>query len=86
MKSLKAAAVVAGSLLVAGFATPALALDGAGVKPADLGGAVNNAVKGVKVGGSDATDLLGSENALAPNGVQKATGALGKQGNIKLTS
>lgn len=86
MKSLKAAAVVAGSLIVAGFATPALALDGAGVKPADLGGAVNNVAKGVKVGGADATDLLGSGNALSPNTVQKATGALGKQGNVQLTN
>jgi hypothetical protein len=41
MKSLKAAAVVAGSLVVAGGAAPAFAYDPADVTPTSLNGAVN---------------------------------------------
>ncbi|MDQ1045694.1 hypothetical protein [Streptomyces sp. V4I2] len=82
MKSLKAAVIAAGSLVMAGFATPALALDGAGVKPADLGGAVNN-VKGVKVGGGRDGPARFGQGPVAQC-VQKATGGLGKQGNIQL--
>lgn len=41
MKSLKAAAVVAGSLVVAGSAVPAFAYDTAELTPTSLNGAVN---------------------------------------------
>ncbi|MET9714847.1 hypothetical protein [Streptomyces rochei] len=41
MKSLKAAAVVAGSLVAAGSAAPALAYDPADITPTSLNGAVN---------------------------------------------
>lgn len=42
MKSLKAAAVVAGSLALAGAAAPAFAYDTAAVTPTSLNGAVNS--------------------------------------------
>ncbi|MBC9725137.1 hypothetical protein [Streptomyces sp. TRM68367] len=84
MKSLKAAAVVAGSLAVAGFAAPAVALDGAGVRPADLNRTVSNVADGINVGGKDATDLVRTNNLLKPNTVQKATGGLTTQGNGQL--
>ncbi|GAB2906393.1 hypothetical protein [Streptomyces heilongjiangensis] len=41
MKSLKAAAVVAGSIAIAGAATPAFAYDAADVTPSSLNGAVD---------------------------------------------
>ncbi|MFE0808992.1 hypothetical protein ACFW4M_29895 [Streptomyces sp. NPDC058794] len=41
MKSLKAAAVVAGSLVAAGSAAPAFAYDPADITPTSLNGAVN---------------------------------------------
>ncbi|MFE1023185.1 hypothetical protein ACFW5I_01230 [Streptomyces sp. NPDC058818] len=41
MKSLKAAAVVAGSLVAAGSAVPAFAYDAADITPTSLNGAVN---------------------------------------------
>ncbi|WP_121747369.1 hypothetical protein, partial [Streptomyces sp. E2N166] len=41
MKSLKAAAVVAGSLVAAGSAAPAFAYDAADITPTSLNGAVN---------------------------------------------
>ncbi|WP_330290887.1 hypothetical protein [Streptomyces sp. NBC_00576] len=46
MKSLKAAAVVAGSLVIAGAAAPAFAYDAADLTPASLNGAVNTLTKG----------------------------------------
>ncbi|MEU3250142.1 hypothetical protein [Streptomyces sp. NPDC006997] len=46
MKSLKAAAVVAGSLVVAGAAAPAFAYDTADLTPTSLNGAVNALTKG----------------------------------------
>ncbi|WP_320779159.1 hypothetical protein [Streptomyces sp. CRN 30] len=46
MKSLKAAAVVAGSLVVAGAAAPAFAYDTADLTPTSLNGAVNTLTKG----------------------------------------
>lgn len=46
MKSLKAAAVVAGSLAMAGAAAPASAHDAADLTPTSLNGAVNTLTKG----------------------------------------
>lgn len=46
MKSLKAAAVVAGSLVIAGAAAPAFAYDTAHLTPTSLNGAVNTLTKG----------------------------------------
>ncbi|MER6979953.1 hypothetical protein [Streptomyces carpinensis] len=46
MKSLKAAAVVAGSLVAAGAAAPAFAYDTAELTPTSLNGAVNTLTKG----------------------------------------
>lgn len=46
MKSLKAAAVVAGSLVLAGAAAPAFAQDTADLTPTSLNGAVNTLTKG----------------------------------------
>ncbi|MCW5251767.1 MULTISPECIES: hypothetical protein [unclassified Streptomyces] len=46
MKSLKAAAVVAGSLALAGAAAPAFAQNTADLTPTSLNGAVNSLTKG----------------------------------------
>ncbi|MFE6283382.1 hypothetical protein [Streptomyces sp. NPDC057877] len=46
MKSLKAAAVVVGSVVVAGAAAPASAYDTADLTPTSLNGAVNTLTKG----------------------------------------
>ncbi|GAA3915477.1 hypothetical protein GCM10023084_78610 [Streptomyces lacrimifluminis] len=46
MKSLKAAAVVAGSLVIAGAAAPAFAHDTADLTPTSLNGAVDTIAKG----------------------------------------
>jgi hypothetical protein len=46
MKSLKAAAVVAGSVVVAGAAAPAYAYNTADLTPTSLNGAVNTLTKG----------------------------------------
>ncbi|MBC7268621.1 hypothetical protein [Streptomyces broussonetiae] len=46
MKSLKAAAVVAGSMALAGAAAPAFAYDTADLTPTSLNGAVNTLTKG----------------------------------------
>ncbi|MEU2926080.1 hypothetical protein ABZ636_13695 [Streptomyces sp. NPDC007251] len=46
MKSLKAAAVVAGSVALAGVAAPAFAYNAADVTPTSLNGAVNQLTKG----------------------------------------
>ncbi|GAA2893315.1 hypothetical protein [Streptomyces mexicanus] len=46
MKSLKAAAVLAGSLVAAGAAAPAFAYDTADVTPTSLNGAFNSLTKG----------------------------------------
>ncbi|MFF0464343.1 hypothetical protein [Streptomyces mexicanus] len=46
MNSLKAAAVLAGSLVAAGAAAPAFAYDAADVTPTSLNGAVNSLTKG----------------------------------------
>ncbi|GAA0342596.1 hypothetical protein ACKI1I_39200 [Streptomyces turgidiscabies] len=46
MKSLKAAAVVAGSMVIAGVAAPAFAYETADLTPTSLNGAVNTLTKG----------------------------------------
>lgn len=46
MKSLKAAAVLAGSLVAAGTAAPAFAYDATALTPTSLNGAVNTITKG----------------------------------------
>ncbi|MGX1270055.1 hypothetical protein [Streptomyces phaeoluteigriseus] len=46
MKSLKAAAVVAGSMVIAGAAAPAFAYDTADLTPTSLNGAFNTLTKG----------------------------------------
>ncbi|MFV0135927.1 hypothetical protein ACLGIH_22385 [Streptomyces sp. HMX87] len=66
MKSLKAAAVIAGSVVLAGAATPALAQapGGAGIAPTGLDGAVDTLAKGPVhvVPLHHRPDVLGTEN------------------------
>jgi hypothetical protein len=76
MKSLKAAAIVAGSLVVAGLATPAVAADLAGGQP-DLNGNVRNLTQGVKAPGLDGQKLLDTKSGLVPKAVEKTTGTVG---------
>ncbi|KOG29133.1 hypothetical protein [Streptomyces resistomycificus] len=54
MKSLKAAAVVAGSMVLAGVAAPAFAHDTADLTPTSLNGAVDTLAKG----GLEPTDVM----------------------------
>jgi hypothetical protein len=77
MKSLKAAAIVAGSLVVAGLATPAVAADAAGNQPAGLNGGVRNLTQGVKAPGLDGQKMLDTKQGLAPKALKKTTGAVG---------
>ncbi|MFI1563005.1 hypothetical protein ACH4ZX_08010 [Streptomyces sp. NPDC020490] len=63
MKSLKAAAVVAGTLALAGATAPAYAQDAADVTPTSLNGAVNTLTKG-RIDPVDATPLHHRSNAL----------------------
>ncbi|RZU24812.1 hypothetical protein [Streptomyces sp. BK239] len=79
MKSLKAAAVVAGSMVIAGAAAPAFAHSTADLTPSSLNGAVNTLTKGPV----DVMPLQHQSNALntenkgsALNTVKEATGAL----------
>ncbi|MBN0046393.1 hypothetical protein JS756_20255 [Streptomyces actuosus] len=79
MKSLKAAAVVAGSVALAGAAAPAFAYDTADLTPTSLNGAVNSLTKGpIDVRPlqhqSDALDTENKDSVL--NTVKGATGAL----------
>lgn len=76
MKSLKAAAVVAGSLFVAGLATPAVAADAAGGRSADPTGTVGNLTRGVDVAGLG-QKLLDPKKGLASKALGKTTGAVG---------
>ncbi|MEU0671754.1 hypothetical protein ABZ330_02480 [Streptomyces sp. NPDC006172] len=79
MKSLKAAAVVAGSMVIAGVAAPAFAHSTADLTPSSLNGAVDTLTKGPV----DVMPLQQQSNALntenkgsALNAVKGATGAL----------
>ncbi|AVH58650.1 MULTISPECIES: hypothetical protein [Streptomyces] len=79
MKSLKAAAVVAGSMAVASAAAPAFAYDAAEVTPTSLNGAVNTLTQGpIDVmplrHQSSALDTENKDSVL--NTVKGATGAL----------
>ena len=82
MKSLKAAAVVAGSLAIAGAAAPAFAYSPADVTPTSLTGAVNTLTSG-QLQPADVmplqhqSDALDTENKSSPlNTVKGATAAL----------
>ncbi|MFF4749940.1 hypothetical protein ACWD5R_19415 [Streptomyces sp. NPDC002514] len=82
MKSLKAAAVVAGSVALVGVAAPAFAHNTADLTPTSLNGAVNTLTKG-PLTVDDAMPLKHQSNALntekkgsALNAVKGATGAV----------
>ncbi|WP_416974317.1 hypothetical protein [Streptomyces sp. 4F14] len=82
MKSLKAAAVVAGSIALAGAAAPAFAHSTADLTPTSLTGAVNTLTSG-NLTAKDVmplqhqSDALNTENEGSPlNAVKGATGAL----------
>ncbi|MGW3955119.1 hypothetical protein ACWEKM_30230 [Streptomyces sp. NPDC004752] len=82
MKSLKAAAVVAGSVALAGVAAPAFAHNSADLTPTSLNGAVDTLTKG-PLTVNDAMPLQHQSNALDTenkgsvlNAVKGATGAL----------
>ncbi|MFI1353105.1 hypothetical protein ACH4TV_05905 [Streptomyces sp. NPDC020898] len=88
MKSLKAAAVVAGSLVIAGAAAPAFAYDTADLTPTSLNGAVNTLTKGPLdvqqlqplQQQSNALDTENKESALST--VKGATTALNSNGGL----
>ncbi|MFE1443436.1 hypothetical protein [Streptomyces sp. NPDC058739] len=90
MKSLKAAAVVAGSLALAGAAAPAFAASSADLTPTSLTGAVNNVTSGrLQPGVADAmplqhqSDALNTENPESVlNTVKGATTALNSAGGL----
>ncbi|WP_033325142.1 hypothetical protein [Streptomyces yerevanensis] len=73
MKSLKAAAIVAGSLFVAGLATPAVAADAAGVQPVDL----KKKVSTLTQAGPLKTVLALTKQGLVPEVPEKKTGVVG---------
>ncbi|MEU1519760.1 hypothetical protein ABZ490_47915 [Streptomyces sp. NPDC005811] len=82
MKSLKAAVVVAGSVVLAGAAAPAFAHDTADLTPTSLNGAVNTLTKG-DLTARDVMPLQQQSNALDTenkgsllNAVNGAAGAL----------
>ena len=84
MKSLKAAAVMAGSLAVAGAAAPAFAAD---LTPSSLNGGLNSAITSVTTEPVDAMPLQSQSNALDTenkdsvlNTVKGATDALNSAG------
>ncbi|MFE9673415.1 hypothetical protein ACFYO5_04740 [Streptomyces sp. NPDC006259] len=79
MKSLKAAAVVAGSMVIAGAAAPAFAHDTADLTPTSLNGAVNTLTKGPidVMPLRHQSDALDTENENSPlSTVKDATTAL----------
>jgi hypothetical protein len=82
MKSLKAAAVVAGSLALAGAAAPASAQDTADLTPMSLNGAVNtltnNPLGSSPLQHSNALDTENKHSVLnAVNGVTRALNSAG---------
>ncbi|MFE2532483.1 hypothetical protein [Streptomyces sp. NPDC059371] len=64
MKSLKAAAVVAGSLVVAGAAAPAFAAGASGVTPSSLNGALETVTSQRSLNAQDVLPLQHQSNAL----------------------
>lgn len=88
MKSLKAAAVVAGSLVVAGAAAPAFAYNTSDLTPTSLNGAVNTLTSG-RLTAADAMPLQQQSEALDTenkdsvlNTVKGATTALNQGGGL----
>ncbi|NGO48106.1 hypothetical protein [Streptomyces ureilyticus] len=79
MKSLKAAAIVAGSLVVAGFATPAVA---AGGVSADLDRKVGKLAQDLKAPGLDGQKMLDTEKGLVPKAVEKTTDVVEGDGRL----
>ncbi|MFF3610427.1 hypothetical protein [Streptomyces sp. NPDC002580] len=87
MKSLKAAAVVAGSMVIAGAAAPAFAAGASGVTPSSLNGALESVTSQRSVSLQDALPLqhqsnaLDTENKKSPlssvNGAAKSLNAVG---------
>ncbi|MEU6578029.1 hypothetical protein [Streptomyces sp. NPDC046805] len=88
MKSLKAAAVVAGSVALAGVAAPAFAQNAADLTPTSLNGAVNTLTRGPLTvhdvmplqHQSDALDTESKGSVL--NTVKGATGALNQHSRL----
>ncbi|GHF68115.1 hypothetical protein [Streptomyces griseosporeus] len=85
MKSLKAAAVVAGSIALAGAAAPAFAYNTADLTPTSLNGAVNSLTKGpIDVmplrHQSDALDTENKDSVLST--VKGATGTLNQHKDL----
>ncbi|MER5397540.1 hypothetical protein [Streptomyces sp. NPDC002599] len=64
MKSLKAAAVVAGSLVVAGAAAPAFAAGASGFAPSSLNGALETVTSQRSLNAQDVLPLQHQSNAL----------------------
>jgi hypothetical protein len=64
MKSLKAAAVVAGSMVIAGAAAPAFAAGASELTPSSLNGALESVTSQRSVGLQDALPLQHQSNAL----------------------
>ncbi|KAB1986221.1 hypothetical protein [Streptomyces triticiradicis] len=80
MKFLKAAAVVAGSMAVAGTAAPAFAAGASGITPSGLNGALENVTSQRSLSAQDVLPLQQQSNALDTenkgsvlNGVNGAT-------------
>lgn len=88
MKSLKAVAVVAGTVALAGAATPAFAQNAANLTPTSLNGGVNSLAEGLR-GPVDLMPLQNQSDALdtenkgsALNTVKGATGALNNHSKL----
>ncbi|MFF7328709.1 hypothetical protein ACIQU5_05375 [Streptomyces sp. NPDC090306] len=88
MKSLKAVAVVAGTVALAGAATPAFAQNTANLTPTSLNGGVNSIAEGLR-GPVDLMPLQNQSDALdtenkgsALNAVKGATGALNSHSKL----
>ncbi|MFI6334604.1 hypothetical protein [Streptomyces sp. NPDC050535] len=87
MKSLKAAAVVAGSIAIAGAAAPAFAYEASDLTPTSLNGALDTITSQGTLSLKDVqplqhqSDALNTENADSPlNAVNRATDALNSAG------
>jgi hypothetical protein len=88
MNSLKAAAVVAGTVALAGAAAPAFAYSAADVTPTSLNGAVNTLTSG-RIEPRDVMPLQHQSNALDTENkdsllstAKGATGALNRKGGL----
>ncbi|MEU0434523.1 hypothetical protein ABZ153_23335 [Streptomyces sp. NPDC006290] len=88
MKSLKAAAVVAGSMVVAGAAAPAFAAGASGLTPSSLNGALETVTSQRSLSAQDVLPVQHQSNALDTenkssllNGVSGATRTLNTADN-----